>query len=543
MTFNTLSELYISSTSKFASKVANAMFERENVTFSEFDKRVKDLQNMLLDAGLSAGDKVALLSSSMPNWAVCYFAVTTLSMIVVPILPGFSGPEFDMIIEHSEAQALLVSDKLFSKLSKKTIDSQKVVIRTKNLGIISRKEPLQRGTAATPQPDDIASIIYTSGTTSSPKGVMLTHAALCAQIDMAYDIFPISENDRFLSILPLSHAYECSIGMLYPFACGATVTYLDRPPSVSVLMPALKSVRPTCMLSVPLIMEKIFRSQVLARFTSNAFMRKLYSNGFIRKQLHKIAGRKIYKAFGGCLNFFGIGGAKLDGQTEQFLLDAGFPYAVGYGLTETAPLLAGMVQPKNRLQSTGWAMKYVKLRLDNINPQTGEGEIVASSPSVMKGYFKNPEATKSAFTADGWFRTNDLGYIDQDGYLYIKGRLGNMLVGPSGENIYPEEIENILNGLVFVSESVVTEDKGKLIAMVKFNYEELERKYYDLKDNLSAKMDDIKADVIKYVNSKVSSFSHISRVEEHPEEFEKTPTMKIKRFLYTKKRDNKAPAK
>ncbi len=535
MTFNTLSELYRNSVEKFAPKVANAMFERESVTFSEFDKRVKNLQDMLLDAGLCAGDKVALLSSSMPNWAVCYFAVTTMGMIVVPILPGFSGDEYDMIISHSESKALLVSDKLFSKISKQTVDSQNIVIRTKNLGVISRKEGLSRGKAAQPQPDDIASIIYTSGTTSKPKGVMLSHKALCLQTEMAYDIFPINENDCFLSILPLSHTYECSVGMLYPFSRGVSVTYLDRPPTASVLIPAFKHVRPTVMLSVPLIIEKLFRSQVLAKFNSNAVFRWLYSMDFTRRKLHRIAGNKIYKVFGGRIRFFGIGGAKLDPQTEQFLLDADFPYAVGYGLTETAPLLAGMIHPKNRLQSTGWPMKYVQLRLDNVNPQTGEGEIVALTPSIMKGYFKNPDATKAAFTEDGWFRTNDLGYFDKDGYVYIKGRLNNMLVGPSGENIYPEEIENILNSLIYVSESIVTEDKGKLIALVKFNYEELERKYYDLKDNLSTKMEEIKADVVKYVNSKVNSFSRISRVEERMEEFEKTPTQKIKRFLYTKR--------
>lgn len=535
MTFNTLSELYDNSIEKFASKVANAMFERESVTFSEFDKRVKSLQDILLDAGLSSGDKVALLSTSMPNWSVCYFAVTTLGMIVVPILPGFSGPEFDMIIEHSESKALLISDKLFSKLSKTTIERQNIVIRTKNLGIISRRAGLARGVVSVPQPDDIASIIYTSGTTSKPKGVMLSHKALCLQTDMAYDIFPIDSDDCFLSILPMSHTYECSIGMLYPFSRGASVTYLDRPPTASVLIPAFRQIRPTIMLSVPLIIEKLFRSQVLAKFTSNAIWRWLYSKKWTRRKLHRIAGNKIYKVFGGRIRFFGIGGARLDSQTEQFLLDAKFPYAVGYGLTETAPLLAGMVWPKNRLQSTGWPMKHVQLRLDNVNPQTGEGEIVALTPSVMKGYFKNPEATAAAFTSDGWFRTNDLGCFDKDGYLYIKGRLNNMLVGPSGENIYPEEIENILNGLIFVSESVVTEEKGKLIALVKFNYEELEHKYYDLRDNLSAKMEEIKADVVKYVNSKVNSFSRISRVEEHTEEFEKTPTQKIKRFLYTKR--------
>ncbi len=533
----TLFELYNNSIASFADRRANAMFERESSTFAEFDRKVKHVQEMLVGAGLVPGDKVALLSNNMPNWPVCYFAVVTAGMIVVPILPGFSGEEFDMIIAHCESKALLVSDKLYTKLSRETIERQNIVIRTKNLGIIHQQENLTPGSMCEPKPDDTAAIIYTSGTTSKPKGVMLSHRNLCAQIDMAYDIFPINPDDVFLSILPLSHTYECSIGMLYPFAKGASVVYLDRPPTASTLIPAMRELRPTIMLSVPLIIEKIFKTQVVAQFTSNGFWRMLYRNGFLRKRLHRIAGKRLEKVFGGRMRFFGIGGAKLDADTEQFLLDARFPYAIGYGLTETAPLLAGAAPSMVRLQSTGPAMLGVKLRLDNVNPETGEGEIVALSPSTMKGYFKNPEATAAAFTSDGWFRTGDLGAFDQDGYLYIKGRLGNMFVGPSGENIYPEEIESVLNSLVYVSDSIVTEEKGKLVALVRFNYDELERRYYDLRDNLAAKMEEIKADVIRYVNSKVSSFSRISHVVEHPEDFEKTPTQKIKRFLYTKKRD------
>jgi long-chain acyl-CoA synthetase len=535
----TLNEVYQNSVKQFADRVAFAMFEREKVTYREFGERAEQIKEMLLDAGLSAGDKVALLSSSMPNWPVCYFAVVSAGMIIVPILPGFSGEEFDKIIAHSESKALLVSDKLYTKLSKETLDAQNIVIRTKNLGIIHQKEGMSRGVAKVPVADDTAAIIYTSGTTSSPKGVMLSHAALTKHIDISYDTFAVGTSDVFLSILPLSHTYECSIGMIYPFAYGSTVVYLDRPPTTSTLIPAMRTIRPTLMLSVPLIMDKLFKTQVLAKFTKTATWRWFYNKPFFRKMLHRLAGKKLYKIFGGRMRFFGIGGAKLDWQTERFLLEGKFPYAIGYGLTETGPLLAGAAPDMVRLGSTGPAVMGVTLRLIDVNEE-GEGEVVALSPCVMQGYYKNPEKTREAFTEDGWFRTYDLGTISEDGYLSIKGRVNSMLISSTGENIYPEELESILNSLVYVNDSLVTQQQGKLIALVQFNYEELERKYYDLKENLVGKMEEIKKDVMNYVNSKVASFSKIANVEEQKEEFEKTPSMKIKRFLYPRKNEEQA---
>jgi long-chain acyl-CoA synthetase len=534
---NTLAEIYHNSIVLYADRTCHAMYERDSLTFSEFDRSVRSLQQTLLDAGLSAGDRVALLSSNMPTWPVCYFAVVEMGMIVVPILPGFSGEEFDQIIRHSESRALLVSDKLYSKLSRETIESQQIVIRTKNLGVIHQpRDPhVKPGHRATPRHDDTATIIYTSGTTSAPKGVMLSHGALAAQIDIAYNIFPITPDDVFLSILPLSHTYECSIGMLYPFAHGASVHYIDRPPTTATLLPAMRDIRPTVMLSVPLIMDKIYKNQVLAKFSSNAVAKWFYSLALFRRSVHRLAGRRLHKFFGGRLRFFGIGGAKLDPQTEQFLLDARFPYAIGYGLTETAPLLAGAAPDMVRLGTTGPAVKGVTLRIDSPNSD-GDGELQALTPCIMQGYFKNDEKTREVFTPDGWFRTGDLACISADGYVTIRGRLGSMLVSATGENIYPEEIESILNSLVYVSDSLVTEDhKGKLIALVRFNYDELEHKYHVLRENLALRMEDIRREVMNYVNGRVASFSRLSEVQEQTEEFEKTPSMKIKRFKYSRR--------
>lgn len=533
MTFRTLRELYLHSIATYADRPCFSMYEREETTYAQFGQRVDSVRKMLLQAGLCSGDKVALLSTNMPNWGVCYFAIVTEGMIAVPILPDFSGEELDMILIHSDAKALLVSDKLYTRVSRDVIQRMNIVIRTKNLGIITQRVA-EQGRFAEPQPEDVAVIIYTSGTTSKPKGVMLSHRNLCTQVAMEYDLFPVYPDDVFLSILPLSHTYECSVGMLYPFSVGASVVYLDRPPTASNLMPALRDVRPTIMLSVPLVIDKIYKSQVLAKMNSNTIWRFLYGKALFRKRIHRMAGKRLIKVFGGRLRFFGIGGAKLDPATERFLLEGRFPYAIGYGLTETAPLIAGAAPSMIRLGSTGPVLKGIEARLEGMNPATGEGEIVVKSPSAMIGYYKNPVATAEVITPDGWLHTRDLGLFDADGYLYIKGRLNNMIVGPSGENIYPEEIESVINGHMLVTDSIVKEERGRLVAMVRFDRAALERKYYDLKDEWGTKMDELKAEVLRYVNSKVNKFSRIAEVEVHEGDFEKTPTQKIKRYLYMK---------
>ncbi len=547
----TIYELLHTSVEKFSNNIAFSMFGGEDVTYKEVLERVNHVQDLLLDAGLNPGDKVALLSSSMPNWGVSYFAVTTAGMVVVPLMPDFTGEELDSLIEHSEAKALLVSDKLFTKLSKETVSKLNIVIRTKNLSIISQTVKAQ-GSKAMPKPEDLAAIIYTSGTTSKPKGVMLTHYNLASNASLCNVLFPIREDDVTLSVLPMSHTYECTLGLLLIFSGGGRMTYLEKPPTPSVLLPALRKVRPTIFLIVPLIIEKVYNSQVKSKFTANKFISTLYGVGFIRRILHRIASKKLMKAFGGRIRFLGIGGSKLHIDTETFLYEGGFPYAIGYGLTETAPMAAGQIPGKCRLGSTGPAMAGVQIRLDNINPETGHGEVVINSPSVMQGYYKNPEATAEVFTKDGWFRTGDLGELDKDGYLYIKGRLKNMIVGASGENIYPEDIESVLNTYAYVSESIVIEQDGHLVALVHYDSDAIERlknewmerweisrdKFKEKEREWEEKMEELKKDIMKYVNSKVNRFSRISEVVEEKDEFVKTPSKKIRRFLYERRGKN-----
>lgn len=538
MKLKTLYEVLHNSLKQFSTRTAFSLWRGADVTYSEVGSRVEQIQEMLVDADIHPGDRVAILSSSVPNWGVAYFAIASAGYVVVPIMPDFTSEDIDRIVEHSETKALFVSDRLFSKLSKQTADKLNIVIRTKNLGIIAQNVKGGKGSSRIPQPEDLAAIIYTSGTTSQPKGVMLSHYNLCSQLEMIDKLFMVYPTDIFLSVLPLAHTYECTIGLILAFYHGAHVVYLDKAPTVSTLLPALNEVRPTVMLTVPLIIEKIYRGAVLKKFTSSAFMRTLYKVGFIRRMLHRMAGKKLAKTFGGRIRFFGIGGAKLDSAVEQFLLDAKFIYDIGYGLTETAPLLAGAVDGMLRLGSTGPLLQGVEGRIENPNEQ-GIGELVVKSPSQMLGYYKNPEATAAVFTEDGWFRTGDLACFDKDGWLYIKGRLKNMILGPSGENIYPEDIESVLNQHVFINESLVTEHEGRLVALVNFDKDAIAARYQDFKDGLSEKKeewgqlrDQIMADIKEWINARVNRNSRITEVVEEEDEFVKTPSKKIRRFMY-----------
>ena len=531
-------EVLHNSLKQFSTRTAFSLWRGADVTYSEVGSRVEQIQEMLVDADIQPGDRVAILSSSVPNWGVAYFAIASAGYVVVPIMPDFTSEDIDRIVEHSETKALFVSDRLFSKLSKQTADKLNIVIRTKNLGIISQNVKGGKGSSRIPQPEDLAAIIYTSGTTSQPKGVMLSHYNLCSQLEMIDKLFMVYPTDIFLSVLPLAHTYECTIGLILAFYHGSHVVYLDKAPTVSTLLPALKEVRPTVMLTVPLIIEKIYRGAVLKKFTSSAFMRTLYKVGFIRRFLHRMAGKKLTKTFGGRIRFFGIGGAKLDSTVEQFLLDAKFIYDIGYGLTETAPLLAGAVDGMLRLGSTGPLLQGVEGRIENPNEQ-GIGELVVKSPSQMLGYYKNPEATAAVFTEDGWFRTGDLACFDKDGWLYIKGRLKNMILGPSGENIYPEDIESVLNQHVFINESLVTEHEGRLVALVNFDKDAIAARYQELMDGWSEKKeewgqlrDQIMADIKEWINARVNRNSRITEVVEEEDEFVKTPSKKIRRFMY-----------
>ncbi len=529
---------------KFGNHNAYAFAGEKPKTYDQINKEIGALIAFQERLGVRPGDKVAILSLNMPNWAVVYFSTTFMGAVAVPILPDFSGKEVANVLEHSGSSIIFISGSLLSRIEGFKSDVLKTAILIDDFSFLyTDSSGIKYDPSATPaqnynvEEEDLASIIYTSGTTGRSKGVMLTHKNISINALKGRTIQSIDENDRFLSVLPLSHTYENTLGLVLPMLCGSCVYYLRKPPTPSVLIPAMEEVRPTMMLTVPLIIEKIYFNKILPAFRENLILKLLYRIPLLRKRLNVTAGKKLQKTFGGKLKFYGIGGAKLNRAVERFLIEAKFPYAVGYGLTETAPLLAGANPQKSIFESTGPAIEGTELIINNPDSKTGEGEIWARGPNVMKGYYKEPEMTKEVLTPDGWFKTGDLGTFDKNNNLFIKGRLKNMIVGASGENIYPEEIESIINNFRFVVESLVVEQKGKLVALVHINMEELEKKYQVLKQDMTRQVEDKVSEVLNelqlYVNSQVNKFSQIQKVVLQPVPFQKTATMKIKRFLYT----------
>ncbi len=535
----TLPALLQLSVKKFVNRPAVAFVGEVPITYAQFDKKKLAVISLLEKLKIQPGDRVALLSSNMPNWGITYFAIVSMGAVVVPILPDFSEHEIDNILTHSESKAIFVSNGLKAKISnfqKETLVHRVLIedysiLESDRPRVRFKEESIPKGKYTIAE-DDLAVIIYTSGTTGKSKGVMLTHKNLVSNAISSGRIQEINTLDRFLSVLPLSHTYENTIGLILPILKGSSIYYITKPPTPAILLPALKAVRPTLMLTVPLIIEKIYKNKVLPSFNKNKLTRALYAMPFLRKKMNQLAGKKLMQTFGGELKFFGIGGAKLDKTVEKFLREARFPYAIGYGLTETSPLLAG-VNPKNtRLQSTGPKLDGITLKINNPGMLTGEGEIWAKGPNVMKGYYKEPELTREVLTEDGWFKTGDLGILDKTNYLYIRGRSKNVIIGPGGENIFPEDIESVINNFKHVAESLVIQQKGKLVAMVHFNREEIEEKYKNMKEEVEAKCEDLSKELHEYVNARVNKFSKIQIVEPHKEEFMKTATKKIKRFLY-----------
>jgi len=555
----TLRCLLEQSVEQYSTNPALAFVGQQPITYRSLGHQVNSLSNLLHSRGIIQGDRVAILSENMPNWAIAYFAILYLGAVAVPILPDFHAAEIHHILRHSGAKGLFVSKKMLDKLNEIEIPDISTTIIIDDFSITAPESPIEKlkdiireggreyakfkeraGKAAgiiqsEVSEDDLATIIYTSGTTGHSKGVMLTHLNLVSNAISSEHVQPVEEADRFLSILPLSHTYENTIGLILPIMNGACIYYLDKPPVARVLIPAMAQVKPTFILSVPLILEKLYKAKIAPKLNRSGPMAKLINFSPIRKQLCRLMGRKLIASFGGKIKFFGIGGAPLAPEVEHFLREAKFPYAIGYGLTETSPLIAGCAPSLTKFRSTGPAILNVRIRIDNPDPNTGEGEIVVKGPNVMKGYYRDPERTKEVFTSDGWFKTGDLGVLDSDGYLFIKGRLKNMILGPSGENIYPEEIEAHINEIEYVLESLVFLQDDKIVARVHLDYEYIDKNI--MKEKLSEsqmhdQIKDILESIRETVNKRVSRYSRIHKIIEQPEPFEKTPTKKIKRYLY-----------
>ncbi|NOR76001.1 MAG: AMP-binding protein [Draconibacterium sp.] len=541
--------------SKYANHKALGFVNEEMMTYAEMGNQISAVKAFIEALEIKQGDKVVIYSQNMPNWGIVYFALQCLGIVVIPVLPDFNPFELENVLLHSEAKTIFISESLEYKLAEVKKDLLEIKIRIDNFEVLKSNKPgiifnetAKSATAYLPKEDELAILLYTSGTTGDSKGVMLSQKNVITNAIQADHIQLIPEHFRFLSLLPLSHTYENTIGLILPILKGANISYLRKPPTASVLIPAMQAVKPDLMLTVPMIIEKVYKNSILPQIQKKTFTRIMHKNRLTRKLIYRLAGKKLYQTFGGNLKFFGIGGAKLDPQVEQFLRDAKFPYAIGYGLTETSPLLAGSNPSNTKYQAIGPNVIQCELKINNPDPITGEGEIWGKGPNIMLGYYKNEAKTKEVITDDGWFKTGDLGVFDKHGNLSHKGRLKNLIVGANGENIYPEEIESLINNFRHVVESLVIEQKGKLVALVHFNREELEKKLHDVKDDISNKIDikgithkvdetieELTAELKQYVNTRVNKFSRIQSLIPHSDPFIKTATQKIKRYLYNKK--------
>lgn len=538
---------------------ALASVDEEPISFQQLKIRIEETIALLMGCEIRAGNRVVILGDNSPNWVIAYLATTCMGAVAVPILTGFAEEDTRHIIRHSEAAAAFVSGKMRSKLDElenaelRTLISledwsveEVVKQRTSLLGKETLFKPavrsslaLSEATAALeanpPQEEDLAVIIYTSGTTGNSKGVMLTQRNIIYDVVHALERFPLSPVDRFLSILPLAHSYEATGGLLAPLATGVSIHYLKGLPTPAKLLAAMSSVHPTGVLTVPLVVDKIYRKKIVPQIQSKRVLNALYRRPVFRKKLHRMAGRKLIQSFGGKLRFFMFGGAALNPDTETFLIDAGISYSSGYGMTETSPIMTINPFGAVKMGSCGQAIPGITMAIHHPDPQTGIGEIIVQGDIVMQGYLKNPAATHEVMLDTGWLKTGDLGYFDEEGYLFIKGRSKNVIVGPSGENIYPEVVEQELSQSPYIQEALVHMEKNRLVARVypdsdfidqKFSLNDMEPAEAEVR--LAAILEQVRAET----NARLPSFSRLHALIIHPEPFEKTPTNKIKRHLY-----------
>jgi long-chain acyl-CoA synthetase len=555
----TLQQLIKESCRKFPHRIALSYTDEEPILYEDLEKQLDSLSGFLKNQGVQHGDRVAILGENSPHWGISFFAVHAVGAIAVPILPDFHASEIHHILRHSDSKVIFISERFYYKIEDLDLTKFTAVVLLNNFSVLNpdiEKAALRQLIAEGSKElrkiktfvlslagliqkevreDDTASIIYTSGTTGHSKGVMLTHKNIIWNARASARIPNIDENDRMLSILPLAHVYECTLGLVLPLMLGASVYYVKKPPTAGVLLPALEKVRPTAMLTVPLIIEKIYKTRIVPGIKKHALMRLMTKVPMIRRQVHKLAGRKLMATFGGRMRFFGIGGAALSPEAERFLSEAEFPYAIGYGLTETSPLIAGSNAGTTKLRSTGPVLPGLEVRIDNPDPKSGIGEIIVRGPGVMKGYYRDTARTSEVLSSDGWLRTGDLGTFDDAGYLSINGRLKNVILGPNGENIYPEAVESVVNRSENVLESLVYLDNGQIVARVHLDYEKLDIEFsgHHLSElQMRRRIEGLLENIRLETNENVSSFSRISRVIEQAEPFEKTPTQKIKRYLY-----------
>jgi long-chain acyl-CoA synthetase len=524
-------------------------YKEKGYSYKEIAVKILKLHIYYKDAGIKEGDKIALVGRNSANWCIVYLSAVTYGAVIVPILPDFKPDDLLNLINHSDSQILFVDDKIYETLDVSKIPGITSVVSLEDLSMITAgsamlkeaysalEDKYLKAYPALKQEDikfsdisneKLAVISYTGGTTGFSKGVMISHNSLAANIRFAQNNMPLLSGDPVVSFLPLAHTYGCAFEFLFPFTFGCHITILTKTPSPQILIQAFKEIRPRLILSVPLVIEKIFKKQLLP-VISKPHMKILLAIPGINSLLHKKIREKLVETFGGRFKEVVIGGAAFNAEAERFFKKIGFRFTVGYGMTECGPLISYASWDTTKPGASGRAVDTLEVTIDSPDPQKQMGEIILRGENVMNGYYKNEKATREMIDEKGWMHTGDLGLIDKEGNIFIKGRSKTMLLGPSGKNIFPEEIEAIINNMDYISESLVISEDNKLIGLIYPDYEMVKR------DNISEeKLLTILDETRKAVNERVPDFMAVSKFRIHPEEFAKTPKRSIKRFLYTK---------
>lgn len=524
-------------------------YKGATLQYKDVARKIEKLHILLAESGIKPGDKVAVCGRNSSHWGVAFLAILTYGAVAVPILHEFKADNIHNIVNHSEARLFFVGDVVWESLNEAEMpllegiilmtDFTLLVCRSKQLEyarehlneLFGKKFPRnfrrEHVSYRRDNPEELAVINYTSGTTSFSKGVMLPYRSLWANTQFAFDVLTLKPGDRIVSMLPMAHMYGLAFEFLYEVACGCHVFFLTRMPSPKIIFQAFADVKPHIVIAVPLIIEKIIKKNVLPKLETLK-MKVLLKVPIINDKIKAAVREQMIQGFGG--NFYEviIGGAAFNQEVEKLLKSIDFPYTVGYGMTECGPIICYEDWKRFKPGSCGKAAPRMEVRIDSPDPQNIVGEILTRGDNVMLGYYKNPEATAQILDADGWLHTGDLGVMDEEGNVTIKGRSKNMLLGPSGQNIYPEEIEEKLNNLPFVAECIVIQQNdNKLVALI----------YPDFEDAYSQGMSDSDIEAAMEenrttLNAELPAYSQISRIKIYPEEFEKTPKKSIKRFLY-----------
>lgn len=524
-------------------------YKEKGYSYKNIAERVLKLHIFFSDAGIREGDKVALVGRNSANWCVVYLATVTFGAVIVPILPDFKPDDLVNLINHSDASLLIVDDKIWEALDPSKIPQIRGVIFTDDFHMKwSANDRLKEDYLGLEEKylkaypdlkpadvkfseisnDNLAVISYTGGTTGFSKGVMISHNSLAANVRFAQTHMPLKPGDPVVSFLPLAHTYGCAFEFLFPFTIGCHITILSKTPSPQIIVQAFKEIKPSLILSVPLVIEKIFKKQLLP-VISKPHMKILMAIPGINQIIFNKIRDKLVETFGGRFHEIVIGGAAFNPEAERFFRKIGFRFSVGYGMTECGPLISYTSWDTTKLGASGKPVDTLEVTIDSSDPQKEIGEIILRGENVMQGYYKNEKATREIIDDKGWMHTGDLGVIDREGNIFIKGRSKSMLLGPSGKNIFPEEIEAVINNMDYIAESLVISEDNKLMALIYPDYEMMK------KNNISEeKLLTILDETRKTVNEKLPDFMAVHKFRIHPEEFAKTPKRSIKRFLYSK---------